>query len=61
MLAQLNGAIRQVMAQEDIRRKLLDLTILPTVDETPEAFGEFWRAQVPVWQALVEESGATAE
>jgi len=61
VLAQLNGAIRQVMAQEEIRRKLLDLTILPTVDETSDAFGTFWRAQVPVWQSLVEESGATAE
>ncbi|MDO9709439.1 Bug family tripartite tricarboxylate transporter substrate binding protein [Paracraurococcus lichenis] len=61
VLAQLNAAIRQVLEQEEVRRRLLDLTVLPTVDATPEAFGEFWRSQMPVWQALVEESGATAE
>jgi tripartite-type tricarboxylate transporter receptor subunit TctC len=61
VLAQLNTAIRAVVEEEEVRRKLLELTILPTVDETPEAFGAFWRSQMPVWQALVEESGATAE
>jgi tripartite-type tricarboxylate transporter receptor subunit TctC len=61
VLAQLNGAIRQVVGQEDIARRMLGLTIKPMVDETPEAFGAFWAAQVPVWQALVQESGATAE
>jgi tripartite-type tricarboxylate transporter receptor subunit TctC len=61
VVAQLNDAIRQVMGQEEVRRRLLELTILPTVDETPEAFGAFWRSQMPIWQALVEDSGATAE
>ena len=28
---------------------------------TPEAFGAFWQAQVPIWRELVTESGATAE
>ncbi|MBK1660967.1 Bug family tripartite tricarboxylate transporter substrate binding protein [Paracraurococcus ruber] len=61
VLAQLNGAIRQAVEQEEVRRRLLDLTVKPTTDATPEAFGAFWQAQMPVWQALVEESGATAE
>jgi tripartite-type tricarboxylate transporter receptor subunit TctC len=57
----LHRAIAQVMAQEDIRARLLGLTVLPTVDPTPEAFGEFWRAQDPVWRELVEASGARAD
>nr|WP_314069956.1 tripartite tricarboxylate transporter substrate-binding protein [uncultured Roseococcus sp.] len=60
-IAGMHAALRRVLTQEEVRRRLLDLTILPTVDETPEAFGGFWRAQVPIWQQLVEVSGATAE
>jgi tripartite-type tricarboxylate transporter receptor subunit TctC len=60
-LTVLNGAIRQVVTMEDVAQRMLGLTIKPLVDPTPEAFGEFWRSQVPVWQALVTESGATAE
>ena len=37
------------------------LTVLPTPDATPAAFGTFWQAQVPIWQELVTASGATAE
>jgi tripartite-type tricarboxylate transporter receptor subunit TctC len=60
-LTALNGAIRQVVGMEEVARRMLGLTIKPMVDPTPEAFGEFWRSQVPVWQSLVTESGATAE
>jgi tripartite-type tricarboxylate transporter receptor subunit TctC len=57
----LHRAIGQVLAQEELRQKLLSLTVLPTFDETPAAFGAFWRAQEPVWRDLVEASGARAE
>jgi tripartite-type tricarboxylate transporter receptor subunit TctC len=57
----LHRAVVQVIGQEEIRQRLLALTILPTTDATPEAFGEFWRAQDPVWRELVEISGARAE
>ena len=60
-VATLHRAIGQVLAQEELRQRLLSLTVLPTVDESPAAFGAFWRAQEPVWRALVEDSGARAE
>ncbi|WP_149540986.1 Bug family tripartite tricarboxylate transporter substrate binding protein [Siccirubricoccus phaeus] len=60
-LATVNDALRQVVGQEEVARRMLGLTIKPMVDTTPEAFGAFWKSQMPVWQALVTESGATAE
>jgi len=60
-LGTLNNAIRQAVTQQDVARRTLDLTIKPMVDDSPAAFGAFWKSQVPVWQALVTESGATAE
>jgi tripartite-type tricarboxylate transporter receptor subunit TctC len=57
----MNRAVAQVLAQPEVRERLLGLTVVPTVDPTPEAFGAFWQAQVPVWQELVTASGATAE
>ena len=60
-IATMHGAIGRVLAQEEVRTRLLGLTVQPSLDATPAAFGAFWRAQVPVWQELVEASGATAE
>ncbi|MDB5412065.1 MAG: Tripartite-type tricarboxylate transporter, receptor component TctC [Rubritepida sp.] len=57
----MHSAILRVLAQEEVRQRLLGLTVLPTSDPTPAAFAEFWRAQIPVWQELVTASGATAE
>ncbi len=59
-IAGMHAAILAALAQDELKRRLLELTVLPMIDETPEAFGAFWRAQVPVWQQLVEGSGATA-
>jgi len=57
----MHAALQRVLAQEEVKRRLLGLTVFPMVDESPAAFGAFWRAQIPVWQELVEGSGATAE
>ena len=59
-IAGMHAALRDVLAQEDMKQRLLGLTVFPMTDETPEAFGAFWRSQVPVWRQLVEGSGATA-
>ncbi len=61
VLAQLNHSIGELLRGEELKRRLLDLTILAAPDASPEAFGQFWRAQDAVWKALVVESGATAE
>ncbi|WP_421990260.1 Bug family tripartite tricarboxylate transporter substrate binding protein [Roseococcus sp.] len=55
------AALQRVMAQEEVKQRLLALTVFPMIDETPEAFGAFWRGQMPVWEELVSVSGATAE
>jgi hypothetical protein len=52
----MHAALQRVLAQEDVKQRLLSLTVFPLVDETPAAFGAFWRSQIPVWQELVEAS-----
>ena len=57
----MHAAITRVLGQEELRTRLLNLTVQPAPDASPAAFGEFWRAQIPVWRDLVEASGAVAE
>jgi tripartite-type tricarboxylate transporter receptor subunit TctC len=61
IIATLHGALTRVLAQPDLRERLLGLTILPMTDASPEAFGAFWRSQEGIWRELVEQSGARAE
>ena len=42
----------------DYREKLLPLGFTAIIDESPESFTDFIRAQDPVWRDLVEVSGA---
>ena len=57
----LHAALTRVMADAALAARLRPMSFLPTTDPTPAAFGEFWRAQEPIWRDLVEQSGATAE
>jgi hypothetical protein len=57
----MHGAVGRVLALPEVRERLLSLTVLPTVDPSPAAFGAFWQGQIPIWKELVEASGATAE
>ena len=57
----MHHAVARVLAQPEVRERLLGLTVMPTVDASPEAFGAFWQSQIPIWQELVTASGATAE
>jgi tripartite-type tricarboxylate transporter receptor subunit TctC len=61
ILTTLNRSIGELLRQEEMRRKLLELTIVAAPDDSPEAFGAFWRQQEAIWKDLVLESGATAE
>jgi tripartite-type tricarboxylate transporter receptor subunit TctC len=61
ILATLNHSIGEVLRHEDMRRRLIELTVVAAPSESPEAFGDFWRAQEAIWKDLVIESGATAE
>jgi hypothetical protein len=49
------------MADEALAARLKPLSVLAMTDPSPAAFGEFWRAQEPIWRDLVQQSGATAE
>jgi tripartite-type tricarboxylate transporter receptor subunit TctC len=57
----LHAALTRVMADEALAGRLRPMSFQPTTDATPAAFGEFWRAQEPIWRDLVQQSGATAE
>jgi len=57
----LHAALTRVMADEALAARLKPLSVLAMTDPSPAAFGEFWRAQEPIWRDLVEQSGATAE
>jgi tripartite-type tricarboxylate transporter receptor subunit TctC len=57
----LHAALTRVMADEALAARLRPMSLQPTTDATPAAFGEFWRAQEPIWRDLVQQSGATAE
>ncbi|WP_424812064.1 Bug family tripartite tricarboxylate transporter substrate binding protein [Roseococcus sp. YIM B11640] len=60
-IATMHSAIQRVLAQEELKERLLSLTVFPLADPTPAAFGAFWREQEPIWRELVQASGATAE
>ena len=60
-IERLRAAIAEVVETPQVSERMLSLTIKPTIDPSPEAFGAFWRGQDPVWRDLVEVSGATAE
>jgi tripartite-type tricarboxylate transporter receptor subunit TctC len=57
----LHAALTRVMADEALAARLRPMSFQPNTDATPAAFGEFWRAQEPIWRDLVQQSGATAE
>ncbi len=54
-------AIAQVARSPEFAERLVPLGFQPVVDDSPEAFGRFWRSQEAVWRQLVEVSGATAD
>ena len=60
-VAAIHAAVTRVLGQEELRQRLIGLTIQPLPDASPAAFRTFWEAQVPVWRDLVQASGAVAE
>jgi tripartite-type tricarboxylate transporter receptor subunit TctC len=60
-LALLNRAITQVVRTDDFRSRLEPLGFKPIWDDSPEAAQAYMRAQEPVWQRIVEQSGATLD
>lgn len=53
----LNSHVNEILAQEDIRTKLMDLGA-DTAPMSPEDFGEFLQREVSKWAQVVKASGA---
>ena len=60
-IALLHKAITEVVNSDAFRQRMEPIGFTPVADATPAAFGEYLQAQEKVWQALVEQSGATME
>ncbi|WP_424814009.1 Bug family tripartite tricarboxylate transporter substrate binding protein [Roseococcus sp. YIM B11640] len=60
-LNRLNAAIRNIAAQPDFIEKLKPLGYGTVVSDTPAKMGELIAAEMPVWERLVQVSGARLE
>jgi tripartite-type tricarboxylate transporter receptor subunit TctC len=59
VIARLNGALRQALADPPIRQKLIDLAqeIFPPEEQTPQALGTFQQAEIDKWWPIIKEVG----
>jgi tripartite-type tricarboxylate transporter receptor subunit TctC len=59
VIAKLNGALRQALADPAVRQKLIDLAqeIFPPEQQTPEALGTFQQAEIDKWWPIIKEVG----
>ena len=60
VVRRLNEAFNRVMAMPDVRAKLIGGGVDP-VGGTPEAFGNFIRAEIAKWSKIARDVGARAE
>ncbi|MGZ8155301.1 MAG: tripartite tricarboxylate transporter substrate binding protein [Burkholderiales bacterium] len=60
VVARLSGEIVKILAQPDVKEKLLGQGLEP-VGGTPEQFGAFIKAEIAKWAKVVKASGARAE
>jgi tripartite-type tricarboxylate transporter receptor subunit TctC len=60
VLARLSAELAKMMQAGEMRARLATMGIQP-LTSTPEQFGEFFRAEVTKWAAVVKESGARAD
>jgi tripartite-type tricarboxylate transporter receptor subunit TctC len=59
VVAKLNGALRQALADPPTRKKLIDLAqeIFPPDQQTPEALATFQQAEIDKWWPIIKEAG----
>jgi len=59
VIAKLNGALKQALADAEVHKKLVDLAqeIFPPEEQTPEALGKFQQAEIDKWWPIIKEVG----
>lgn len=59
IVAKLNGALRQALADPGVRKKLIDLAqdIFPSEEQTPAALATFQQAEIDKWWPIIKEVG----
>jgi tripartite-type tricarboxylate transporter receptor subunit TctC len=60
-IGKLHDQLVQVVRSDDFRNRIQPLGFTPVWDDTPAAFGTYWREQEAVWKDLVEVSGASLD
>ena len=63
VIAKLNAAIVEALADPDVRRRLEDLgqDITPTDQQSPAALGAFHKAEIDKWWPLIKQAGIKSE
>ena len=54
-------AFRAVLAQQPVQARLAQEGLQALTSESPEAFGRFVQAELPIWAEIVKDAGATAD
>jgi tripartite-type tricarboxylate transporter receptor subunit TctC len=62
-VARLNRAVREALADANVRQRLADLglEIVPPEQQTPEALGAYHKAEIAKWWPIINEAGIKAE
>jgi tripartite-type tricarboxylate transporter receptor subunit TctC len=63
IVAKLNGALRNALANPSTRKKLIDLAqeIFPDDEQSPEALRKFQQAEIDKWWPIIKEAGIKAQ
>ncbi|MEI8149979.1 MAG: tripartite tricarboxylate transporter substrate binding protein [Hyphomicrobiales bacterium] len=57
IVARLYASLAKVMAMEDVKKRLLDSGIEPTISKSPEEFGAFIKAQAEIREKVIKSVG----
>ena len=55
------NAFRAVLAQQAVQARLAQEGLQALTSESPEEFGRFVQAEIPIWAQIVKDAGATAD
>ncbi len=63
VIAKLNGAVRNAMTDQAVRKRLIELgqELLPAEQITPEALGALQRAEIERWWPIIKAAGIKAQ